>query len=85
MGRSLCGQRRCKAGSRFLLPITARISPWRSKIRSGANSIRRMSHICLPGKWIGLAVVKLVAELHGGKVSVKSGDGVTVFTVKLPK
>jgi len=37
------------------------------------------------GNGIGLAVVKLVTELHGGKVSVKSGGGVTVFTVELPK
>lgn len=37
------------------------------------------------GNGIGLAVVKKVCELHGGTVSVESGNGTTTFTVSLPK
>lgn len=37
------------------------------------------------GNGIGLSVVKRVAELHGGRVEVKSGDGVTSFTIDLPR
>ena len=33
---------------------------------------------------IGLAIVKKVTELHGGKVGVTSGKELTVFTVMLP-
>lgn len=37
------------------------------------------------GNGIGLAVVKGVAELHKGMVSVHSENNMTTFTVKLPK
>lgn len=37
------------------------------------------------GSGIGLAVVKKVCDLHGGKVSVESNDGITTFAVQLPK
>lgn len=37
------------------------------------------------GNGVGLAVVKQVVTLHGGKVSVTSGGGTTVFTVGLPQ
>lgn len=36
------------------------------------------------GNGIGLAIVKRVTELHGGTVSVESGNGDTVFEVCLP-
>lgn len=36
------------------------------------------------GTGLGLALVRLVAQTHGGDVSVKSGAGETVFTVSLP-
>ena len=36
------------------------------------------------GNGIGLAIVKKVTELHGGEVTVKSGNGMTSFTVVLP-
>ncbi len=37
------------------------------------------------GNGVGLAIVKKITELHEGRVSVKSQNGETVFTVKLPK
>ncbi len=37
------------------------------------------------GNGIGLAVVKRVVDLHGGRVTVNSENGMTSFTVELPK
>lgn len=37
------------------------------------------------GNGIGLAIVKRIAELHGGDVEVKSENGSTAFTVTLPE
>ena len=37
------------------------------------------------GNGIGLAIVKKIITLHNGHIGVKSKDGETVFTVKLPK
>ena len=37
------------------------------------------------GNGVGLAVVRKIAELHKGEVSVHSENKITVFTVKLPK
>ena len=37
------------------------------------------------GNGIGLAIVKLITELHDGTVSVSSGNRSTTFTVVLPK
>jgi signal transduction histidine kinase len=37
------------------------------------------------GNGIGLAIVKNVAELHNGSVSVDSTNGITTFTVQIPK
>ena len=37
------------------------------------------------GNGVGLAIVKKIVELHEGHISVKSKDGVTTFTVMLPK
>ena len=37
------------------------------------------------GNGIGLAVVKKIVDLHGGKVRAESADGITVFTVTLPE
>lgn len=37
------------------------------------------------GNGIGLAIVKRIVYLHGGEVSVQSGNGMTTFTVILPK
>ena len=37
------------------------------------------------GNGIGLAIVKKVVELHSGEISVRSENGRTTFTVRLPK
>ena len=37
------------------------------------------------GNGIGLAIVKRIVELHKGSVNVKSANGITTFTVMLPK
>ncbi len=37
------------------------------------------------GNGVGLTIVKKIVLLHGGEVSVKSGDGTTSFTVYLPQ
>ena len=37
------------------------------------------------GNGIGLSIVKKVVELHSGRIGVASADGVTTFTVELPK
>ena len=37
------------------------------------------------GNGIGLAIVKKIVDLHDGKVSFVSENGLTVFTVELPK
>jgi signal transduction histidine kinase len=37
------------------------------------------------GNGIGLAIVRRVVELHGGEVCAESANGLTTFTVQLPK
>lgn len=37
------------------------------------------------GNGVGLAIVKRITQLHGGNVSVSSGNDVTEFVVELPK
>lgn len=37
------------------------------------------------GNGIGLALAKGVVDLHGGTITVRSQDGVTAFTVRLPQ
>ena len=38
----------------------------------------------LGGAGLGLSITRWVAEIHGGRVSVASGAGGSVFTVQLP-
>ena len=37
------------------------------------------------GAGLGLAIAREIVELHGGTISAQSADGVTTFTVSLPK
>lgn len=37
------------------------------------------------GNGIGLAIVKKIVDLHDGKISFRSENGITTFTVELPK
>ncbi len=37
------------------------------------------------GAGLGLAIVKSIVEAHGGEISVRSTDGVTVFELRLPR
>lgn len=37
------------------------------------------------GAGLGLAIAKEIVELHGGTISAQSQDGVTTFTVRLPR
>lgn len=37
------------------------------------------------GNGVGLAIVKRITELHGGRAEVSSGNDVTAFTITLPK
>lgn len=37
------------------------------------------------GTGLGLTIARRIAELHGGTIAVESGEGRTVFTVRLPQ
>jgi signal transduction histidine kinase len=39
----------------------------------------------LPGSGMGLAIVRRIAQAHGGDVTVASGSGVTEFRLSLPR
>ena len=37
------------------------------------------------GNGIGLAIVKRIVDLHGGKIDVSSHNGRNIFSIKIPK
>ncbi|WP_269465091.1 ATP-binding protein [Thioalkalivibrio nitratireducens] len=37
------------------------------------------------GAGLGLAITRSIAEAHGGRVHAESGDGITIFSVDLPR
>ena len=52
-------------------------------LTGGVNQIGKQGS--REGNGIGLSIVKRIVELHSGKISVISKDGLTTFTVSLPK